>query len=68
MPNPLLMNNNILTNIKNIYQDPQSIIRNNPQIQSILAMYNGDAKTAFYALCKQQGVDPNTILSQLNNN
>lgn len=46
-------------------KNPQSMIANNPQLQSILAMYNGDAKTAFYELCKQKGIDPERILSQL---
>lgn len=69
MSNPLLnnqmTNNNPIYNIKNIMQDPNTIIRNNPQLQTILAMYNGDAKTAFYSLCKQKGVNPETILNQL---
>lgn len=38
---------------------------NNPQLQSLLSLYNGDAKTAFYSLCKQYGIDPEIILSQL---
>lgn len=69
MSNPLLnnqmTNNNPIYNIKNIMQDPNTIIKNNPQLQTILAMYNGDAKTAFYSLCKQKGVNPETILNQL---
>lgn len=64
MSNPLLQQQ---TNQYNI-PDPRQIIKDNPQLQQILALYNGDAKTAFYSLCKQKGVDPNIILSQLKNN
>ncbi len=42
-------------------KDPMS----NPQLQTMLSLYNGDAKTAFYSLCRQYGVDPEIILSQL---
>lgn len=66
--NPLLQSNNAKDN--RIGQ-LASVVRNlknptsNPQLQSILSLYNGDARTAFYTLCKQQGIDPETILSQL---
>lgn len=57
MPNPLLNSNKpINNNNSNNIQD---------KLKTIMAMYNGDAKTAFYSLCKQMGIDPNTILSQL---
>lgn len=42
-------------------KDPMS----NPQLQSLLSLYNGDAKSAFYSLCQQYGVDPELILSHL---
>lgn len=42
-------------------------LKNNPAIQSVLAMFGGDPKRAFYALCKQKGIDPESILSQLRN-
>ena len=35
------------------------------QIMDIVNQYGGDPKTAFYEVCKQRGVDPNTILQQL---
>lgn len=46
----------------------QSLASTNPQIQSVVEYINqngGDAKTAFYNLAAQKGVDPNTILNQL---
>lgn len=46
--------------VRNI-KDPAS----NPQVQSLLSLYNGDARTAFYSICKQRGIDPEIILSQL---
>lgn len=55
MANPLLNLNAKPANNSNI-QD---------KLKTIMAMYNGDAKTAFYSLCKQMGIDPNSILSQL---
>lgn len=48
-----------------------SVVRNikgptsNPQVQNLLSLYNGDARTAFYSICKQRGIDPEIILSQL---
>ena len=41
---------------------------NDPRIQQVMQYVNqngGDAKTAFYRLAQQRGVDPNEILSQL---
>ena len=35
------------------------------QVQDTINQYGGDPKTAFYEICKQRGVDPNTILQQL---
>lgn len=46
--------------VRNI-KDPAS----NPQVQNLLSLYNGDARTAFYSICKQRGIDPEIILSQL---
>lgn len=74
MPNPLLqqvLNSNVTNEISKLasivkgFQNPQSIINSNPQLKAILAMYKGDAKTAFYSLCKQRGINPDSILSQL---
>lgn len=73
MSNPLLEQpkiqmNNQMQQIVDIYKyakNPQQLIQSNPQLQSILSMYKGDAKSAFYAICKQKGIDPNSILSLL---
>lgn len=37
------------------------------QVMQIVNQNGGDAKTAFYNMAKQRGVDPNTIISQLKN-
>jgi hypothetical protein len=75
MSNPLLNSqpkqNNCTNKLSQIIsmvkmaKNPQAIIQNNPQLKSLLSLYNGDAKTAFYSLCKQKGIDPESILSQL---
>lgn len=46
----------------------ESMIQSNPQIQNVMDIVRqngGDAKTAFYNLAKQKGVDPNDILNML---
>lgn len=46
----------------------ESMIQSNPQIQNVMDIVRqngGDAKTAFYNLAKQKGVDPNEILNML---
>lgn len=46
----------------------QNLISTNPQIKSVMDYINqngGDARSAFYNLAAQRGVDPNTILNQL---
>lgn len=42
----------------------------NPQAKKIVqALQSGkDPEKLFYDMCKQQGVDPNTVLQSLNNN
>lgn len=72
MANPLLQMLQVAQpNISSIVQayktmqNPNAMIQNNPQLQSILSLYNGNAQQAFYALCKQKGIDPQTILNQL---
>lgn len=40
--------------------------QNNPALSNILAMTKGkDPQQVFYQLCKQNNIDPNTILSNL---
>jgi hypothetical protein len=45
--------------------DPTGYIKQSPEMQNVLNMVNqngGDAKSLFYELAKQKGVDPNQIL------
>lgn len=75
MANPLLSRNAGKTSPNAIKQMAEDLkrqgspneLKNNPAIQSVLAMFGGDPKRAFYALCKQKGIDPESILSQLRN-
>lgn len=75
MANPLLSRNAGKTNQNTIKQRAENLkrsgtpdeLKNNPAIQSVLALFGGDPKRAFYALCKQKGIDPESILSQLRN-
>ena len=42
--------------------------QNNPQVRNVMSMLNQgeNHQQLFYSLCQQSGVDPTTILSQLN--
>jgi len=53
-------------------QNPQMMLNqmlvNDPRFASIIDVIKnngGDPKTAFFNLCKQQGIDPQAILNQL---
>ena len=49
-------------------QSPQAAIHQIPQLRQAMDIVNqagGDPQKAFYALAKQRGVDPESILSQL---
>lgn len=57
-----------IKNSSNPQQAMQNLIQSNPNFQNIVNYINqngGDAKTAFYNMAAQKGVDPNSILSQL---
>lgn len=59
---------NQIRNSPNPNQAMQQLLNNNPQYQGIMeyiSQNGGDAKSAFYNLAAQRGVDPNSILSQL---
>ena len=46
----------------------QQLLASNPGFQNVMSYIQangGDAKTAFYNLAAQKGVDPNSILKQL---
>lgn len=50
-------------------QNPQAMLsqlaKNNPQMAQVMQMCNGrNPQQVFYEMCQQQGVDPNSILSQ----
>lgn len=60
---------NALDMIKNV-QNPQAILQQaaqkNPQLASVMQMCSGrNPQEVFYEMCKQRGVDPESILSQL---
>lgn len=44
----------------------QQAIQQNPELATVLQLCNGrNPEQVFYEMCKQKGVDPNTILNQL---
>ena len=47
----------------------QQMAMSNPEINQALQLINqngGNAKSLFYGMAQQQGVDPNTIIAQVN--
>ena len=59
---------NQVRNSPNPNQAMQQLLNSNPQYQGIMQYIiqnGGDAKSAFYNMAAQKGVDPNSILSQL---
>ena len=55
-------------NSSNPTEAMEKMLTSNPNFQGVVNYINqngGDAKTAFYNLAAQKGVDPNTILNQL---
>lgn len=67
-------NNSLFQMLNNVRNAPnpdaamQTMLLNNPQLQGVLNYINqngGDAKTAFYNMAAQKGIDPNVILNQL---
>lgn len=59
---------NQIRNAANPQEMTEQLLFNNPNFKEILNYINqngGDAKTAFYNLAAQKGVNPNDILSQL---
>lgn len=45
--------------------NPMQLIQQNPQLASIaqMARSGGNMQQVFYAMCRQKGVDPNSILA-----
>lgn len=62
-PNPISQ----MWNMYKTAQNPQAVLNNviaqNPMLKQIVG--NGNPKETFYAMCSQRGVDPDSILSQL---
>ena len=59
-----------LKNAKNPNSMFQTIMQTNPQLKQTVDFINkngGNAKQLFYKITQQNGVDPNTIINQLNN-
>lgn len=68
VPSSLFAVFNQIRNSPNPNQAMQQLLNSNPQYQGIMEYINqngGDAKSAFYNMAAQRGVDPNSILSQL---
>lgn len=56
----------MVNNASNPQQMIQQLAKNDPQLNQVMQMCkSGNPKDIFYALCKQKGVDPNSILNQL---
>lgn len=60
---------NMMQTIKTV-RNPQAafnqMAQNNPAMQQVMQMCNGrDPQQVFYEMCKQRGVDPESVLSQL---
>lgn len=60
-----------MMNMYNAAKNPQAVLQQmaqqNPMIGNLMqiANQNGGLQNAFYTMCKEQGVDPNTILNEL---
>ena len=66
--NPMMGQIKSLMQMARAMQSPQAAIQQIPQLRQameIVQQAGGDPQKAFYALAKQRGVDPESILSQL---
>lgn len=57
---------NTIRNSSNPNEAMQNMLVNNPQLKGVLNYINqngGDAKTAFYNMAAQMGVNPNSVLN-----
>ncbi len=74
--NPLLNNQSLpmqqstntnLQQLWNIFKNSNNLemlFQMFPQLKNIYQCSHGNLKEAFYTMCKEKGVDPNSILSQ----
>ena len=68
IPNNVLQTFRALQNSNNPEQFMQNLMQTNPQVQQMMRLVqasNMSPKDLFYTMAKQQGVDPEQILSQL---
>ena len=66
--NQIKQMSNMFKNAKNPQMLIQNMMMQNPQMKQVMDFINqngGDAKSAFYKLADQRGVDPNEILNML---
>jgi hypothetical protein len=59
---------NMVRSSSNPNQAMQQMLSGNPQYQNVMDYINqngGDARTAFYNMAAQKGIDPESILRQL---
>lgn len=59
---------NTIRNASNPQMMFQQMVSQNPKLQQVIKYVQdsgGDAKSAFYKMANEQGIDPNTILNQL---
>lgn len=65
--NPQIKN---MANMLKLSQNPnqmmQSLMQSNPQMAQVMQLVQGkNPQEVFYAMCKEKGIDPNSILNQL---
>ena len=64
----MLMMMDVVKNSANPQQTIELLLSRNPQYNNVIGLIKesgGDAKSAFYKLAEQKGVDPETILKLL---
>lgn len=57
----------MLSNAQNPQAAVDMLAKENPMIANIMSISKGDLKGTFYRMCQERGINPNDILSQLQN-
>lgn len=57
----------MLSNAQNPQAAVDMLARENPMVANIMSISRGDLKGTFYRMCQERGINPNDILSQLQN-
>ena len=68
--NPIVNMFKAVMNARNPNIAMQNMAQQNPQLKQTMdyiSQNGGNAKQLFYNMAQQKGVDPNTIINQLNN-